>query len=671
MAETTFSLDDSLQSALDYDAEVAYISMTSPLGVQQPANQDTNDEFDFSINESSPTDCSDTGEKVKETQHAKPPLLSRASSARSVQFTNVSESTTSATPISPPALHYTLDTSPPNTPTSQLRRIKEAQTVTHPSPKSALKLGKTEHLYCTLVVYGSSGCGCTHLVNKLADSNPSIFAKVVASTTRKRRPNELHGVDFHFLSHKQMSLAIEKGHLIEHIRVHRKGRRNSQPLQRKPMVHLQNSKSLTQSPHMGDKHQHMDKVFLKAATQPELIKSGKRCDSLFDLTEEDSPVVGGEIFGTSHQALTQAIQQGKPCVLLNVSNKGAEQLKNAGVEASYVLIYNGPHQTKDKHSELDPDYIISSRSLDHAYSYLQTIAFELVTSLNLPSTSQYQATKYEWDSLPTIEFERSNSFPHKKTAEVTFSEMLTYFHNTDLKKQLARAKSEQTKSSFFSRPKLSKKLQDEKLLVQAIAYYPLNDRDRLHLNTLQTIYSKLTGKNLTCRRFGTHWQEIGFSSVDPADDMQEVGLLGLIQLIYFLDNPQTAHFCKEIFQYCYGSGHVTPFCVLSFKFTQLSLEALDRGILNKLCNKRDQVFAVVNDFYMAAFHHYYQTWKSSQKAILELELLMQQCGDQCKSQPQQTIQEWEKHLSTKEQTNHILPEIENSFTPFDEITSSS
>ena len=648
-------LGDSLHSGLDYDAEVAYISMTSPLRSRLPSpSAESLDEFDFSTHYQ--VDSQDDGEKtqpgdMKQTEPS-PTLVTIVNNTPDKEPDQEELEEEKNSSLVSPIPHFTLTTGPITPKLHHIRAMQE----TPPSPKPRLKLEKGQ--YCTLVVYGTRGCGHNHLVDKLALSNPSIFAKVIPSTTRKRRPSEVSGVDFHYLSSREMSIGIARGDFIEYVHLHRKGKK----LQKRDIP----QQVFLQPTSCGEGLQHLP---ASSRGNSNMQMTEKKFDSL----SEDSPVIGGEYFGTSYQALTQAIQQSKPCVLLNVSTRGAQQLKSAGLEAFYVLVHNEPLLSQE--SILEPDYTISASSLDYAYSELHSYAFQVVTELNLPSTSQYEVTKYTWDALPTVEFQHQQSLLNKKYAEVTFSEMLAYFHGTNLKKQTERAKEEPSKLTFSPFSRLSRKLRSEKLLVQAIAYSQISDKEHLHLRTLQTIYSKLTGNSLHCRRIGSHWQEIGFTGVDPADDMQEVGLLGLMQLVYFLGNSHTFHFCKEIFRYCHRDTHVIPFCVLAFSFSKLSLEALESGTLNKLCNKREQVLVVVNEFYMAAFHHYYLNWKASQKSILQLGLLMQQNGDYSKSHPRQVMEEFNKHLSAREPQYKfiptILPKAENAFTPFEDITTSS
>lgn len=782
----TNHLEDSFQSALDYEAEVAYISLTSPLR-SDAASLDSDEEFDFSVPEQEqaetpqpehflfPTGTSKQSDGVDippqqsveevtavplsppEQELGKPPLLSKISSPRpplieiggehnlavepaeqdsttghrgssgldpldegkKFEAGNVEPSaaipssregqassekrSASLSPLTISVAHYTLDTDLPSTPRSKLRRIKDAQAP--PSPKPRPKLQQEKHQYCTLVIYGSSGCGRTQLVEKLALSNPLVFTKVIPSTTRRKRPNEVSGVDFHYLSHQEMKASLSRGEFIESIRVHKKGKDTE--LRRKavskqaslfdmpssPKLKNVRSPSLPTSSLPSTFTSTLPPSTLPPSTPPSTRDTGGKCyGSLFDLTEEDNPTLGGEMFGTTHQSLSAAIQQGKPCVLLNVSQRGAQQLKAAALQASYIMIQNDRTTSKGKQGSrivrieeeshkslkspavtLTPDHIISATSLDKAYADLHDYAFQLLSKLQVNSTSQYQVAQYEWEAIPTVQFEQTQHLPNQKAVNTTFSEILAHFHSANLKQHQERAKVEHSKASLLPLGRLSKKLHNERLMVQALSYCQINEKERFHLRMLQTIYCKLTGNVLTCRRLGPHWQEIGFTGVDPADDMHKVGLLGVIQLIYFLENPRTACFCKEIFQYCHKDTHVIPFVVMAFEFSQLCLEVLDSGGLNKVCNKRDQVFVVVNEFYMAAFHYYYQNWKSSQKSILQLGLLMQQTGDYCKAHPRQVMLEFDKYLSIKEPQNQLipalLPKVEGAFTLFEDIRS--
>ncbi|WP_099203053.1 guanylate kinase [Miniphocaeibacter massiliensis] len=70
-----------------------------------------------------------------------------------------------------------------------------------------------------LVLSGPSGVGkgtvCEALLNKRDDIKYSV-----SSTTRKKRPHEIDGENYHFLSIDEFSQKIEEGDFIEYAKVH-------------------------------------------------------------------------------------------------------------------------------------------------------------------------------------------------------------------------------------------------------------------------------------------------------------------------------------------------------------------------------------------------------------------------------------------------------------------
>ena len=65
-----------------------------------------------------------------------------------------------------------------------------------------------------IVISGPSGSGKSTLVQRIAH-DPNIHVSVSA-TTRPRGPNEVHGVDYYFLSRPQFEQDIRDGLFIEH-----------------------------------------------------------------------------------------------------------------------------------------------------------------------------------------------------------------------------------------------------------------------------------------------------------------------------------------------------------------------------------------------------------------------------------------------------------------------
>ena len=661
---------------LEYDAEVAYITATSPVPVNggNRASKTSFSEFEFSgevttakkpasesqILTTEPTEPSPHSDKKSENTQAQteenstktgdqdestsPPPLSITSPTHALQSDHLSPAFT------PP--HYTLDTlSVSSTSPSMLKRIQEAQTSPPArklsTPKFQVELESAQYQYKTVVIYGQAGCGKTNFIEKLVHSNPAVFTKVVSNTTRKRRANEVAGIDFHYISQKEMSQGIDRGDYLEYIQL----QRHSKKMLKRNVLSEQD-------------------LFREKADSPSLVGQRQRSSSKFDLMDGDSPLVGGEFIGTTKQALVEATQQGKPCIVLNVSMMGADQLRRKGIRATYILVHTG--SKPPKHDDVKPDLIINANQSNEAYKQLQEYVMQLIQDLRLEQTTRYEIAKHEWDTLPTVKLETSLSTepprPQAPIRTVSFSEVLAHFQSINFIKEKEQAKHELPKKSGFSRTKLNKKLRDEQLLVLAMSKCLLTDKDKLHLRMLQTIYFKLTSRNINCRRIGAHWQAIGFTGVDPADDLQDVGVFGLVQLIYFMDNPKTTSLAREIYRYTKQVAHTVPFCKASLEVTQIALTALRGGSLTKLANKREQVVLVTNDFYIATFYRFYATLKSQGTPVTDSGAILRSMSDYVCKHARDIIKDFEEYLTEKEHLKKAPSSlVESTPKPFTQL----
>ncbi|XP_049521010.1 guanylate kinase isoform X1 [Dermacentor silvarum] len=84
--------------------------------------------------------------------------------------------------------------------------------------KSARGLSTLIHMSALrpLVICGPSGSGKSTLLKKLLKDFGDYFALSVSHTTRKPRPGEVNGKDYHFISRAEMEQAIEAGEFIEY-----------------------------------------------------------------------------------------------------------------------------------------------------------------------------------------------------------------------------------------------------------------------------------------------------------------------------------------------------------------------------------------------------------------------------------------------------------------------
>jgi guanylate kinase len=67
------------------------------------------------------------------------------------------------------------------------------------------------------VITGPSGVGKGTLIRTLLQRVPEL-ALAVSATTRRPRPGEAHGVDYHFLSDDEFERRVREGEFVEHAR---------------------------------------------------------------------------------------------------------------------------------------------------------------------------------------------------------------------------------------------------------------------------------------------------------------------------------------------------------------------------------------------------------------------------------------------------------------------
>lgn len=77
-----------------------------------------------------------------------------------------------------------------------------------------------EHGPIPLVICGPSGVGKGTLISRMMKEHPHVFGFSVSHTTRKPRPGESHGCQYHFISDEEMKIGIEEGRFLESAFVH-------------------------------------------------------------------------------------------------------------------------------------------------------------------------------------------------------------------------------------------------------------------------------------------------------------------------------------------------------------------------------------------------------------------------------------------------------------------
>jgi guanylate kinase len=79
--------------------------------------------------------------------------------------------------------------------------------------------GRDAHAALLIVISGPSGAGKDTVMQRMQQRGLK-FHFVVTATTRLRRPNEVHGKDYWFVSHEEFARMIDANELMEHALVY-------------------------------------------------------------------------------------------------------------------------------------------------------------------------------------------------------------------------------------------------------------------------------------------------------------------------------------------------------------------------------------------------------------------------------------------------------------------
>lgn len=71
-----------------------------------------------------------------------------------------------------------------------------------------------------IIVSGPSGVGKSSLIHDLLDDPPRPVRLSVSATTRKPRPHERDGIDYHFWAPERFQAGVAAGEFLEHAIVH-------------------------------------------------------------------------------------------------------------------------------------------------------------------------------------------------------------------------------------------------------------------------------------------------------------------------------------------------------------------------------------------------------------------------------------------------------------------
>lgn len=172
---------------------------------------------------------------------------------------------------------------------------------------------------------------------------------------------------------------------------------------------------------------------------------------------------------------------------------------------------------------------------------------------------------------------------------------------------------------FLGPPSIKRTIKGERDQIFALALKQFDNNDPGQVTLLTALYQKLTRKPASlCPRLGNHWDLIGFQGIDPISDLRGVGLLGLFQLVYFVMSPVTCELANQVYKLSVSPNNSFPFSALGMSITQITLENLRSGRLNREINRRGSpVIRTICLFYASVFLRYFKEWKNNKRTIAD------------------------------------------------------
>ena len=192
---------------------------------------------------------------------------------------------------------------------------------------------------------------------------------------------------------------------------------------------------------------------------------------------------------------------------------------------------------------------------------------------------------------------------------ITYNQAYKYFCNIDysMEKKIIVVedfKDENCCSKILicgNKLRLNSNLKKERELIFCIAKIIYNENKDIHYYILTTIYSFLTGENI-CPKKGNHWEKIGFQDEDPMNDLRSVGMFGPLQILFLIENY--SNFLLKFYKYLLKFKCEWLFVISLLNLTKITLDNLRNGNLIHVCNRRNQVLNVVNDFYCGLIYQF-------------------------------------------------------------------
>jgi hypothetical protein len=196
-------------------------------------------------------------------------------------------------------------------------------------------------------------------------------------------------------------------------------------------------------------------------------------------------------------------------------------------------------------------------------------------------------------------------------APISYADAKAYFDHVDIAEYLPTiVVADEPKCCGGGSKLTDEALKRDRARMFSVAKMKLDDHDATHLRVLRTVYARLTGASTPAARFGKHWEDVGFQGNDPGTDLRGCGMLGMAQLLMFVDAH--ASNAGAIYELSRDAEQEFPMAPLSINLTHIALKAVRKGLLNARAKALGSVWKAADQFYVGAFIEFYDRWKEGE-----------------------------------------------------------
>lgn len=181
---------------------------------------------------------------------------------------------------------------------------------------------------------------------------------------------------------------------------------------------------------------------------------------------------------------------------------------------------------------------------------------------------------------------------------------------------------------------------EERLTIVALTKVKYSENNPTHWEMLVSIYKHIVddwNSRTEVKRFGNHWETIGFQGDDPATDLRGVGIFGMCQLLFLFSNGLSPQMTSQLRELSNDTVQGFPLAVVGLTWTQIIVERLKKGKLNGLAIKENSFISVVNGIYRGCFLVFYSLWRARQCTITDFCKISEEIRRMVRRKPKQLL----------------------------------